>query len=249
MGRAARTRVRPAPDFVGELDAVKYSGISFTFYGNGRIASFVAYGDGARTSRGVEVGDPLDRARSTYGGACKPEIETESDVIVAQCWKRLGPGRHIAFAAFDGSDKIGSIAVSADIPKRMRGGWLCSAFVSAAVHARGPDRPRRPSARWQRGLRDDVVVSRVLLVLASALALLVGTIWWLFSGLLVGSHSACEGTASAHVAFVFSHFGLLLSAGALVAAFVADRIGMGWWCLGIYAFLLAISALIFLSCG
>ncbi len=93
---------------------MKYPGISFTFYRNGRVASFVAYSDGTRTARGLVVGDRLDRARSVYRAACKPEIETESDVIVAQCWKRLGPGRHIALAAYEGSENIGSIAVSAE---------------------------------------------------------------------------------------------------------------------------------------
>jgi hypothetical protein len=45
-----------------------YRDVDFTFVRN-RVASMVVYGRGARTRRGVSIGDTLAKAKGVYGAA------------------------------------------------------------------------------------------------------------------------------------------------------------------------------------
>ena len=93
-------------------DAI-YADAGFTFV-DGRVASFVVYGDRARTRRGVAIGDPLVRAREVYRADCRLEpTRGEAGRISPRCQARVAPGLHLYF----GGDPIGVIAVSSWPPE------------------------------------------------------------------------------------------------------------------------------------
>ena len=117
FGRPKRSdpegRSLPAPDFLPGIRELEYPGVSFGISRTGWIRWLMVYGEGSRTRKGVAVGDLLDSARSIYGAGCKGESDGHL-YAPAQCVKRLGPGRYIAFTGRMHSNRIGSIALSSE---------------------------------------------------------------------------------------------------------------------------------------
>jgi hypothetical protein len=95
-----------------------------------RVSAIVVYGSGAKTNRGVGVGDPLAYARSAYHAACSPA--GGSDIThPAKCDARLGAGTYIEFSG----DPIVSVTLSIEPFLSDNGagcGGLESPFAKAA---------------------------------------------------------------------------------------------------------------------
>jgi hypothetical protein len=106
----------PAPatfPYVGPERA--YTGAVFALSRSGRVAGFVVYARGARTTDGVGVGNPLGRVRRRYPRAtCSEEADSESGAIPAECYFKLRPGSYIDFIADESDGPIRSIAVSSE---------------------------------------------------------------------------------------------------------------------------------------
>lgn len=92
-------------------DAALYPDVLLTF-ADARVASITVYGEGARTARGVEVGDSLDMVRERYRDAagglrCAPPEDGHGYRLSSRCMMRLG--RHFLFF---GGDPVKVIALS-----------------------------------------------------------------------------------------------------------------------------------------
>jgi hypothetical protein len=110
-----------APDPLSELGAEPiflpadsasmwtYGDVELTAKG-GRVASMLVWGKGARTLRGVGVGDDLDQASEAYGSAlrCTHDYSNGEYVYTPRCEMELAPRRYLYF----GGDPIVVIGLS-----------------------------------------------------------------------------------------------------------------------------------------
>jgi hypothetical protein len=111
VGGPPAVRVWP-PDDRGEQAVLRYDGVAF-LVGSRGVYAFVVTDDGARTRRGVAVGDPLARARSRYRLGCSEGIAGEPIAggpleKYPTCRGTIDDRRRIWF----GEDRIRSIAVA-----------------------------------------------------------------------------------------------------------------------------------------
>lgn len=119
LGRTARSDDDPYADQANEPESLPadqpgvavYRDVQLTFVRH-RVASITVYGRGARTSRGVEIGDSLDRVRARYARTaprlrCLPPEEGHAYQLTSRCLMKLG--RHFLFF---GGDPIAVIALS-----------------------------------------------------------------------------------------------------------------------------------------
>jgi len=77
------------------------------------VTALIVYSTRSETSRGVAVGDPMEKARSRYRARCTPEY-TVDYVTAAQCDVKIATGTYLTFVADFGSDDIGAIALSSE---------------------------------------------------------------------------------------------------------------------------------------
>jgi hypothetical protein len=118
LGRPVRYAAAPAVDH-GEAGprylpsdstpAAIYADADFSFVAR-RASAFVIYGRGARTDRGIGIGDPLVRAGERYRATCQPETGGEFGPYSPRCEVRVRRALHLFF----GGDPIEVIAVSTE---------------------------------------------------------------------------------------------------------------------------------------
>lgn len=92
-------------------------------------------------------------------------------------------------------------------------------------------------------------MKRASLTVASILALPVGAVWWVGTGLLSGSdESACVDSLAADLTFVAANAGLVLALCALGMSIAGNPLNVATWLLVAYLVLLGASAFVFLTC-
>lgn len=88
--------------------ALRYRGMSFVTH-NRRVYVIMSSLRGTRTTRGVGVGDALDKARRAYRDlSCRTASDARGSDTFPYCLGKLARGRFIYF----GADPIGTVAVA-----------------------------------------------------------------------------------------------------------------------------------------
>ena len=105
----------PAPSFLpGAAPTLAYRGAAFSPTDRGRIAAFVVYADGASTTRGITIGDSLERANGAYRLRCIEGTEEHGGDTATECFAKTGPGTYVNFVAEKGADAVQAIAISSE---------------------------------------------------------------------------------------------------------------------------------------